>query len=78
MPQVHIYVSEGVLDSEKKRRMIELVTEATIDAEGIGEAARPFTTVNIHELPYGTIAFGGAVNTPELAAAYVAGKIASR
>jgi phenylpyruvate tautomerase PptA (4-oxalocrotonate tautomerase family) len=78
MPQVHIYVSEGVLDDAKKLRMIELVTDATIAAEGIGETARPFTTVNIHELPYGTVGFGGAVNTPELTEAYLAGKIGKR
>lgn len=78
MPQVHIYVSEGVLDEAKRRRMIELVTEATIEAEGIGEAARRFTTVNIHELPYGTVGFGGVVNTPEVAAAYAAGKIGAK
>lgn len=78
MPQVHIYVSEGVLDDEGRRRMIQLVTDATVEAEGIGEAARPFTTVNIHELPYGTVGFGGQLNTPEATAAYRAGKVGKR
>ena len=38
MPLVNITVPEGSLSDEKKKRMIELVTDAVVEAEGYGDA----------------------------------------
>jgi len=40
MPLVNIRVPEGSLSQEKKERMIELVTDAVVEAEGYGKWTR--------------------------------------
>ncbi|MFB9990794.1 4-oxalocrotonate tautomerase family protein [Deinococcus oregonensis] len=63
MPIITVEVTEGVLDASRKRRMIELLTEASIEAEGIGEAGRATTIVGIREVPVGNSSFGGHIIT---------------
>jgi 4-oxalocrotonate tautomerase len=53
MPLVNIRVPEGSLSEEKKSRMIELVTDAVVEAEGYGDAVRPITWVIIEEVKDG-------------------------
>jgi 4-oxalocrotonate tautomerase len=68
MPLVNIRVPEGSLSQEKKQRMIELVTDAVIEAEGLGDAVRPITWVIIDEVQDGSWgAAGQAVRLEDLA-----------
>ena len=68
MPLVNIRVPEGSLSEEKKRRMIELVTDAVVEAEGYGDAVRPITWVIIEEIKDGNWgANGQAVKLADLA-----------
>lgn len=57
MPFVQIKLIEGVMDEEKKRQMLEKVTEAMISIEG--ENLRPYTVVTIEEVKSGDWAIGG-------------------
>jgi 4-oxalocrotonate tautomerase family enzyme len=52
MPVVHVYTAEGWLSPERKRRMIEGVTRAVVEAEGL-EQVRELTYVLVHEVPDG-------------------------
>ena len=75
MPLVNIRVPEGSLSQEKKERMIELVTDAVIEAEGYGDAVRPITWVIIDEVKEGSWgAAGQAVRLEDLAKLVKAGK----
>lgn len=65
MPVITVEITEGILDETRKRRMIELLTEASLEAEGIGEAGRASTIVGIREIPVGNGAVGGQVVTHE-------------
>jgi 4-oxalocrotonate tautomerase len=68
MPLVNIRVPEGSLSQKKKERMIELVTDAVIEAEGYGDAVRPITWVIIDEVADGSWgAAGRAVRLEDLA-----------
>jgi 4-oxalocrotonate tautomerase len=68
MPLVNIRVPEGSLSQEKKERMIELVTDAVVEAEGYGDAVRPITWVIIDEVKDGSWgASGRAVRLEDLA-----------
>ena len=68
MPLVNIRVPEGSLSQEKKERMIELVTDAVVEAEGYGDAVRPITWVIIDEVKEGSWgAAGQAVRLEDLA-----------
>ena len=68
MPLVNIRVPEGSLSQEKKERMIELVTDAVVEAEGYGDAVRPITWVIIDEVKEGSWgAAGRAVRLEDLA-----------
>jgi 4-oxalocrotonate tautomerase len=68
MPLVNIRVPEGSLSQEKKERMIELVTDAVVEAEGYGDAVRPITWVIIDEVKDGSWgAAGNAVRLEDLA-----------
>ena len=68
MPLVNIRVPEGSLSQEKKERMIELVTDAVVEAEGYGDAVRPITWVIIDEVKDGSWgAAGNAVRLDDLA-----------
>jgi 4-oxalocrotonate tautomerase family enzyme len=65
MPLVTIQVHEGQLDAEQKARMIALVSEAAIEGEGLGEAGRAVTWVQVQEIPAGAFGVGGRVVTWE-------------
>jgi 4-oxalocrotonate tautomerase len=68
MPLVNIRVPEGSLSEEKKNRMIELVTDAVVEAEGYGDVVRPITWVIIEEIKDGNWgANGRAVKLEDLA-----------
>ena len=68
MPLVNIRVPEGSISQEKKERMIELVTDAVVEAEGLGDAVRPITWVIIDEVKDGSWgAAGRAVRVEDLA-----------
>jgi 4-oxalocrotonate tautomerase len=68
MPLVNIRVPEGSLSEEKKNRMIELVTDAVVEAEGYGDAVKPITWVIIEEIKDGNWgANGRAVKLEDLA-----------
>jgi 4-oxalocrotonate tautomerase len=75
MPLVNIRVPEGSLSQEKKERMIELVTDAVVEAEGYGDAVRPITWVIIDEVKDGSWgAAGRAVRLEDLAKLVKGGK----
>ncbi len=75
MPLVNIRVPEGSLSQEKKERMIELVTDAVVEAEGFGDAVRPITWVIIDEVKDGSWgAAGNAVRLEDLAKLVKSGK----
>jgi 4-oxalocrotonate tautomerase len=57
MPLVQIKLIEGVIPEEKKRQMIEKVTDAMVSVEG--ENLRPYTVVTIEEVKSGDWAVGG-------------------
>ena len=61
MPLVDIEVIEGVFDIEKKRELIQRVTEAMVSVEG--EAMRGVTWVRIKEVKSGDWAIGGQALT---------------
>jgi 4-oxalocrotonate tautomerase len=68
MPLVNIRVPEGSLSQEKKERMIELVTDAVVEAEGLGDVVKPITWVIIDEVKDGSWgAAGNAVRLKDLA-----------
>lgn len=48
MPLIHIHVPEGSLSRDDKRQMIELVTRAAVEAEGV--RVDDMTWVLIHEV----------------------------
>jgi 4-oxalocrotonate tautomerase len=64
MPIVHIYTAEGWLSPKRKERMIEKVTDAVVEAEGVPEA-RELTWVVIHEVPEGAFGIRGKVFTKD-------------
>jgi 4-oxalocrotonate tautomerase len=75
MPLVNIRVPEGSMSQEKKERMIELVTDAVVEAEGYGDVVRPITWVIIDEVKDGSWgAAGNAVRLEDLAKLVGAGK----
>ena len=75
MPLVNIRVPEGSLSQSKKERMIELVTDAVVEAEGVGDVVRPITWVIIDEVKDGNWgAAGQAVRLEDLAKLVKGGK----
>jgi 4-oxalocrotonate tautomerase len=57
MPLVQISIPAGSLSAEKKRVMIERVTDAVVEAEGL--PVRAGTWVHINEVPDGGWGTGG-------------------
>jgi 4-oxalocrotonate tautomerase family enzyme len=51
MPVIHIYTPEGFLSSARKKLMIDKVTRAAVEAEGLPTTDR--TYVLVHEVPDG-------------------------
>lgn len=52
MPVIHIYTAEGWLSPARKKLMVEKVTDAVDEAEGI-PAVREMTRVPVHEVSDG-------------------------
>ena len=79
MPLVNIRVPEGSLSQSKKERMIELVTDAVVEAEGVGDVVRPITWVIIDEVKDGSWgASGNAVRLEDLKKLVAGGEDAVR
>ena len=49
MPVIHVYTAEGFLSPARKRLMVEKVTAAAVEAEGL--PTRDRTYVLIHDVP---------------------------
>ena len=64
MPIANIKVIEGVFSNAEKQQMIEKVTEALMEVEGV--ALREYTTVYIEEVKSGSWGIGGRVLTTEM------------
>lgn len=73
MPVVTIQVPAGSLDAAKKASMIEKVTNAVVEAEGI-PAVKPYTYVLIEEVPDGGWGMGGRALTLEAMKAVLTSK----
>jgi 4-oxalocrotonate tautomerase family enzyme len=63
MPLVHVTVPEGSLSDARKQLMVEKVTAATLEAEGLpdNERTRMLTWVIINEVKEGNWGAGGGV-----------------
>jgi 4-oxalocrotonate tautomerase len=59
MPLVTVSVHAGQLDGAQKARMIALLTDAAVEAEGYGAASRASTWVQIEEIPAGNFGVAG-------------------
>ncbi len=49
MPFAHVIVPPGVLDIAKRKKMVELVTNAILEAEEAPAVLRPYVTVIVSE-----------------------------
>ena len=68
-------MTEGSVSQEKMEHMIELVTDAVVEAEGYGDAVRPITWVIIDEVKDGSWgAAGRSVKLEDLAKLVEGGK----
>lgn len=63
MPLVHVTVPEGSLSDARKQLMVEKVTAATLEAEGLpnNERTRMLTWVIINEVKDGNWGGGGGI-----------------
>ena len=63
MPLVHVTVPEGSLSDARKQLMVEKITDATLEAEGLpnNERTRMLTWVIINEVKEGNWGAGGGV-----------------
>ncbi|HSB86815.1 MAG TPA: 4-oxalocrotonate tautomerase family protein [Ilumatobacteraceae bacterium] len=59
MPVIHIYTPQGFLSPARKRLMVERVTTAAVEAEGLPTTDR--TYVLLHEVPDGGWGWQGEV-----------------
>jgi phenylpyruvate tautomerase PptA (4-oxalocrotonate tautomerase family) len=59
MPVIHIYTPEGFLSPARKKLMVERVTKAAVDAEGLPTTDR--TYVLVHDVPDGGWGWQGNV-----------------
>lgn len=62
MPVVHIYAPEGWVSPARKKLMVEKVTDAVVEAEGVPKV-REYTYVLVHDVPDGGWGFGGSLQT---------------
>jgi 4-oxalocrotonate tautomerase family enzyme len=60
MPFAHILVPANSLSVEKRKKMVELVTDAVIEAEEAPAAIRPYITVLVSETADGGWGIGGS------------------
>ena len=58
MPIFHVYSTEGWLSPKRRKLMIDKITDAIVEAEGVPEV-RAITAVLIHDLPDGGWSFQG-------------------
>jgi 4-oxalocrotonate tautomerase len=67
MPLVHVTVPEGSLSAARKQLMVEKITAATLEAEGLpdNERTRMLTWVLINEVKDGNWGAGGGIARPE-------------
>ena len=65
MPVVHIYVPEGWVSPVRKRIMVEKVTDAVVEAEGVPQT-REMTYVLIHDVADGGWSFQGKTYTKDV------------
>ena len=63
MPVIHVYTAEGFLSPARKRLMVERLTAAAVEAEGL--PTRDRTYVLIHEVPDGGWGYQGEVATQQ-------------
>jgi phenylpyruvate tautomerase PptA (4-oxalocrotonate tautomerase family) len=63
MPVIHVYTAEGFLSPARKRLMVERLTAAAVEAEGL--PTRDRTYVLIHEVPDGGWGYQGGVETQQ-------------
>gem|GEM_PF-1949314 len=69
MPLAHVYVPAGALSVAKKKKLVELVTDAIIAAEEAPPALRPYVTVLVSETAEGGWGIAGnGYTTAELGA----------
>jgi 4-oxalocrotonate tautomerase len=69
MPFAHILVPANSLSIEKRKKMVQLVTDAIIEAEEAPAAIRPHVTVLVSETADGGWGIGGTgFTTAELGA----------
>ena len=63
MPLVHVTVPEGSLSEARKKLMVEKITEAALEAEGLpdNERTRTLTWVIINEVKDGNWGAGGGI-----------------
>lgn len=64
MPVVHVYTAENWLSPERKKLMIEKITQAVVESEGLPEV-REMTYVLIHDVADGGWGYGGTAYTEE-------------
>jgi 4-oxalocrotonate tautomerase len=74
VPLVNIRVPEGSISQRRKELMIKLVTDAVVEAEGVGEKARPITWVIIDEVKDGSWGAGGEAVTIERLKQFMSGE----
>ena len=70
MPIVHIYTPEGWVSPARKKLMIEKVTRAVVEAEGVPQV-KDMTYVVIHDVPDGGWSFQGKTWTKEEFATHI-------
>jgi 4-oxalocrotonate tautomerase family enzyme len=58
MPVVHIYVPQGWVSEKRKKMMIEKVTDAVVEAEGVPKT-REMTYVLVHDVADGGWGYQG-------------------
>jgi 4-oxalocrotonate tautomerase len=58
MPVVHIYAPQGWVSQKRKKIMIEKVTAAVVEAEGVPKT-REMTYVLVHDVPDGGWGYQG-------------------
>ena len=64
MPVVHVYTAENWLSAKRKKLMVERITEAVVEAEGLPEV-REMTYVLIHDVADGGWGYKGKVYAEE-------------
>jgi 4-oxalocrotonate tautomerase len=71
VPYIEVKVIEGVFDDERRRQIVERLTDAMVSIEG--EAMRSVTTVVIDQVASGDWGIGGRALTTEDVRARAAG-----